>query len=177
MMSLQGMAYERLLLNEYSFKSNLKWKGACQTRTECQTIGTQGAKLHMNKGLLIFLILPMLIDYRILWVRNTVEMAGGWHKLGKTTVYQGHHRGKGMAAIPKKAIIIFFVTFKMLWKKIKIHCFEKSVFKTSKYKSHLKPRTPNLELCGWLEYFFKNILFIFERVFQKCFKILLWYLL
>ena len=29
---------------------------------------------------LIFEILPMLIDYRILWWGNTVEMAGGWHK-------------------------------------------------------------------------------------------------
>ena len=27
------------------------------------------------------LILPMLIDYRILWIGNTVEMVGGWHLL------------------------------------------------------------------------------------------------
>ena len=28
-------------------------------------------------GLLMFEILPMLIEYIILWMRNTVEMAGG----------------------------------------------------------------------------------------------------
>ena len=31
------------------------------------------------QGFLIFKILPMLLDYRILFVRNTVEMAGGCH--------------------------------------------------------------------------------------------------
>ena len=31
----------------------------------------------VKKGLLIFEILPMLVDYRILCVENAVEMAGG----------------------------------------------------------------------------------------------------
>ena len=26
----------------------------------------------------------MLIDYKILWMKNTVEMAGGWHKYDPT---------------------------------------------------------------------------------------------
>ena len=31
-------------------------------------------------GLLMFKILPMLIEYRIMWMRNTVKIARGWHK-------------------------------------------------------------------------------------------------
>ena len=43
--------------------------------------GTQTSKF---RDFLKFEILTMLIDYKILWMKNTVEMAGGWHKYDPT---------------------------------------------------------------------------------------------